>query len=83
MSVYRSNHQPHLMYLKTFNSPHEKGTCTLISKTVWLQKPNILIEETLGGGTTLLIECSTPSSNSSYTSVLKSHSGTWEDDIEL
>ena len=30
-------------------SPHKKGTCTLISKTVWLQKPKILIEETLGG----------------------------------
>ena len=28
-----------------------------------------------------LIEGSTPSTNSSYTSVLKSHSGSWEDDI--
>ena len=59
-------------------SPHKKGTCTLISKTVWLQKPKILIEETLGGWTSLLIEGSTPS-NSSYTSVLK---GRWYQTIK-
>ena len=49
MFVYKSNHQPHLMHFKTFNShaaPMKKGTCTLTPKTVWLQKPNILIEET-------------------------------------
>ena len=63
------------------HSSYEKGTLT--PKTVWPQKPNMLIEETLGGGTTLLIECSTPSSNSFYTSVLKSHSETWEDDVKL